>query len=85
MDSKFHDEFAAFEAQPWITLDGGKLAGYVRTAGATELTAGNVTFVTVYDAGYASCYLCVLSLILTPRLRKGTWFRMTSQKLLWYV
>ena len=54
MDSKFHDEFAAFEAQPWITLDGGKLAGYVRTAGATELTAGNVTFVTVYDAGYVT-------------------------------
>ncbi|KAL5498606.1 hypothetical protein ACEPAH_1960 [Sanghuangporus vaninii] len=52
MDSKFRDEFAAFEAQPWITLDGGKLAGYVRTAGATELTAGNVTFVTVYDAGH---------------------------------
>ena len=51
MDSKFHDEFAASEAQPWITLSGGKIAGTVRTAGANEFTAGNVTFVTVYDAG----------------------------------
>ncbi|EJD05531.1 serine carboxypeptidase [Fomitiporia mediterranea MF3/22] len=52
MGSKFHDAFAASEAQPWITLSGGKIAGTVRTAGANEFTAGNVTFVTVYDAGH---------------------------------
>lgn len=52
LESNYHDAFSGAVKQPWITLDGGKIAGQVRSAGATELTAGNVTYVEVYDAGY---------------------------------
>lgn len=56
LETKFNGEFQQAEKQPWITLDGGKIAGQVRTAGATELTAGNVTYVEVYDAGHMVPY-----------------------------
>jgi cathepsin A (carboxypeptidase C) len=52
LDSKFHDEFAASDAVPWVTKRSGKLAGSVRSAGG----AGNVTFVTVFDAGHMVPY-----------------------------
>ena len=52
LDSNFHDEFAAAKSQPWVTLAGGKIAGTVRSAGATEFSSGNITYVQVYDAGY---------------------------------
>ena len=39
------------EAAPWVTTESGVLAGTVRTAGGDGETAGNVTFVTVHEAG----------------------------------
>ncbi|PAV19070.1 serine carboxypeptidase [Pyrrhoderma noxium] len=56
LDSNFHDEFAAAKSQPWVTLAGGKIAGTVRSAGATEFSSGNVTYVQVYDAGHMVPY-----------------------------
>lgn len=51
LDSKFYEEFAVAEKQPWVTLTTGKVAGSVRSAGGGQFGAGNVTFVTVYEAG----------------------------------
>jgi hypothetical protein len=36
---------------PWVTTESGRLAGEVRSAGGGGFTAGNVTFVSVYEAG----------------------------------
>jgi len=37
-----------------VTLNTGKLAGEVRSAGGGGFAAGNVTFVNIYDAGFVS-------------------------------
>ncbi|KAG6909590.1 hypothetical protein DXG01_016629 [Tephrocybe rancida] len=50
-DTKFHTEFTATKPVPWITSTSGRLAGEVRSAGGAGFTAGNVTFVTVFEAG----------------------------------
>ncbi|KAJ7657895.1 carboxypeptidase C [Mycena polygramma] len=52
LDSSFQSEFAAAESIPWITADSGKLAGAVRSAGGKGFTAGNVTFVNIFEAGH---------------------------------
>jgi cathepsin A (carboxypeptidase C) len=52
LESKFQDEFAAAESTSWVTRKQHKVAGTVRTAGGNGFTAGNVTFVTVFDAGH---------------------------------
>ncbi|KAF7289387.1 Carboxypeptidase [Mycena indigotica] len=51
-DSKFQSEYKAAKPIPWITHSTGQLAGSVRSAGGKGITAGNVTFVTVFDAGH---------------------------------
>ncbi|KAJ7147304.1 carboxypeptidase C [Mycena filopes] len=52
LDSSFKDEFVAAKSIPWITAGSGTLAGSVRSAGGKGFTAGNVTFVTVFEAGH---------------------------------
>ncbi|KAI0674083.1 carboxypeptidase C [Trametes maxima] len=52
LENKFHKEFAKTTKQPWVTLDEGKLAGWVRSAGGDGFTAGNVTYVQVHAAGH---------------------------------
>ena len=56
LENKFHDEFAHTGAAPWLTLDSGRVAGTVRSAGGGGFTAGNVTFVQVYEAGHMVPY-----------------------------
>jgi len=51
LDTEFYEEFSLANAVPWITTRSGKLAGEVRTAGGAGSTAGNVTFVNIYEAG----------------------------------
>lgn len=51
LDSKFNSEFAATRPVPWILKSTGKQAGEARSAGGSGFTAGNVTFVTVFEAG----------------------------------
>ena len=62
LDHNHHIEFAKSKSVPWLTLDGKLVAGEVRTAGGKGFSAGNVTFVQVYDAGYVangvSSFLC---------------------------
>jgi carboxypeptidase C (cathepsin A) len=54
LETKFTSEFQATTPLPWVTLKGGKVAGVVRAAGGGGVTAGNVTFVTVYEVGLIS-------------------------------
>ncbi|KAJ4486154.1 carboxypeptidase C [Lentinula aciculospora] len=56
LDTKFHDEFAVAQSIPWVTMKGGVLAGTVRSAGRGGFGAGNVTFVTVHEAGHMVPY-----------------------------
>ncbi|KAJ6542708.1 serine carboxypeptidase [Mycena capillaripes] len=51
LDNSFQSEFVAAASVPWIT-GSGILAGSVRSAGGAESTAGNVTFVTIFEAGH---------------------------------
>ncbi|GJE97833.1 serine carboxypeptidase [Phanerochaete sordida] len=55
-ENKFHDEFAQSVPAPWLTLDSGRKAGLVRSAGGDGFTAGNVTFVQVFEAGHMVPY-----------------------------
>ncbi|KAK7055152.1 Alpha/Beta hydrolase protein [Favolaschia claudopus] len=52
LESSFQAEFAVAKAIPWITAKGDQLAGTVRSAGGHGFTAGNVSFVTVFEAGH---------------------------------
>ncbi|KAF7441184.1 hypothetical protein PC9H_001533 [Pleurotus ostreatus] len=56
LDSKFNSEFAATKPVPWILKSTGKQAGEARSAGGSGFTAGNVTFVTVFEAGHMVPY-----------------------------
>ncbi|KAI0320054.1 Alpha/Beta hydrolase protein [Amylostereum chailletii] len=57
LEHPFHDEFVHSQAKPWV-LANGQVAGEFRSAGGEHERAGNVSFVTVYDAG------CVLHFLL---------------------
>lgn len=67
LDTKFHKEFTTAKTIPWITLEGGKVAGTVRSSGGSGFTAGNVSFVTVHEAGHMVPYdrMYILLLIFT--------------------
>ena len=50
-----------------MTLSSGRIAGEVRSAGGDGFTAGNVTFVQVYEAGYVMLIsICFLVIKLFP-------------------
>jgi cathepsin A (carboxypeptidase C) len=50
-NSTLREKFVSSSAIPWIVAETGSVAGEVRSAGGDGFTAGNVTFVTVYEAG----------------------------------
>ncbi|KAJ3552650.1 hypothetical protein NM688_g4041 [Phlebia brevispora] len=52
LDNCFHDEFKQSKAFPWIAVESGRTAGEVRSATGGRFSAGNLTFVKVYDAGH---------------------------------
>jgi len=56
LDTKFHSEFAKTKPVPWVTTISGKIAGEVRSAGNSGFSAGNVTFVEIYEAGHMVPY-----------------------------
>ncbi|EEB89259.1 hypothetical protein MPER_12663, partial [Moniliophthora perniciosa FA553] len=56
MDTKFKGEFSKAESIPWVDLSTGRQAGEVRSAGGAGFTAGNITFVQVYEAGHMVPY-----------------------------
>ena len=47
----YHEEFVASEEKPWVMRTSRRKAGTIRTAGGRGSTAGNVTFVNVFEAG----------------------------------
>lgn len=52
-DHPFAEAFARAEPMPWVVRSTGRVAGAVRAAGARGgFTAGNFTYVAVYDAGH---------------------------------
>lgn len=70
LEHRFHEEFSRSRSLPWITLESGKIAGEVRSAGGDGFTAGNVTFINVYEAGYVhSRIILVHRLIVTVQHR----------------
>ncbi|KAG7086424.1 hypothetical protein E1B28_002378 [Marasmius oreades] len=56
LDTPFKAEFASAMALPWIDSADGRQAGGVRSAGGGGFTAGNITFVEVYEAGHMVPY-----------------------------
>ena len=49
LPTQFSQEYSESKSIPWVK--NGKVAGAVRSAGGHGFTAGNVTFVDVYNAG----------------------------------
>jgi len=56
LETQFFDEYSKAETKSWVIKETGKAAGEVRTAGGGGFTAGNVTFVNVYNAGYGPLF-----------------------------
>ncbi|KAF9453680.1 carboxypeptidase C [Macrolepiota fuliginosa MF-IS2] len=56
LETQFSQEFRSAKPVPWVTFESGRLAGESRSAGGNNLSAGNVTFVTVFDAGHMVPY-----------------------------
>jgi cathepsin A (carboxypeptidase C) len=51
LDSQFQSEFLQAASEPMVLASSGKPTGRVRTAGSDGETAGNYTFVEVFEAG----------------------------------
>jgi hypothetical protein len=51
LPSRFHEEFSSAQSEPWVSPRTGVTFGEVRSAGGSGYTAGNLTFVTIYEAG----------------------------------
>ena len=47
----FAEEFGSAGLVPWQTLNTGKVAGMVKSAGGGGFTAGNFTYVVIHEAG----------------------------------
>ncbi|KAH9483643.1 Carboxypeptidase Y-like protein A [Psilocybe cubensis] len=56
LETQFTSEFTQAQPVPWITIETGRSAGTVRSAGGGGFGAGNVTFVTVHEAGHMVPY-----------------------------
>ncbi|KIO24205.1 hypothetical protein M407DRAFT_77252 [Tulasnella calospora MUT 4182] len=56
LDNVFADEFRSAALVPWQTLNTGKIAGKVKSAGGGGFTAGNFTYVVVHEAGHMVPY-----------------------------
>lgn len=51
LDHRFHEELQKNPPLEWTTSGSRRVAGEVRSAGGDGTTAGNVTFVQIYEAG----------------------------------
>ncbi|KAF7297920.1 Carboxypeptidase [Mycena chlorophos] len=56
LENKFQSEYVAAKPKPWVTASKGDVVGTVRAAGGNGFTAGNVTFVQVFEAGHMVPY-----------------------------
>ena len=62
LENRFHDELEKAAPVSWTPLTTDRVAGEVRSAGGGGYTAGNVTFVQIYEAGYAGSHLRAVTL-----------------------
>jgi len=61
LKTTFQSEFLIAPALTWVEEGSNRLVGTVRSANGGRYTAGNVTFVTLFDSGYVLTnfgYLC---------------------------
>ena len=56
LPSVFAGEYSQTPTVAWRVKSSGKVAGTVRTVGGSGTTAGNITFVTVHEAGHMVPY-----------------------------
>jgi carboxypeptidase C (cathepsin A) len=82
LETDFKEEFQSSTALPWVTIKDNKVAGEVRVAGGDGSTAGNVTFVTIFEAG---CVISPARMVDGVDSVLGTWCRSTSRRPLSYV
>jgi hypothetical protein len=82
LETDFKEEFQSSTALPWVTIKDNKVAGEVRVAGGDGSTAGNVTFVTIFEAG---CVRSSAPMFYGVDYVSGTWCHSTSPRLLSYV
>ncbi|EAU81994.2 carboxypeptidase C [Coprinopsis cinerea okayama7 len=52
METKFSQEFRRTKSTPWTPLHPGVIAGEIRSAGGSESSAGNVTYLNIHEAGH---------------------------------
>jgi cathepsin A (carboxypeptidase C) len=52
LDNVFKAEFNAAKTNPYVLLGGKKQKGEVKVAGAQGFTAGNLAYVSVFEAGH---------------------------------
>src|ERR1700728_4593690 len=83
LEHDFHEEFAAAKPEPWFTIESDKIAGTVRTAGGNGNTAGNVTYVTVYEAGSVFSPMDHSSSRIPITCLSGIWYLSISRQPLW--
>lgn len=83
LETNLHAEFSEALSLPWVTLDAHKQAGLVRQAGGGKNSAGNVTFVNVWNAGSVFIPFSIRSSVVTYVIYRpiATWFPTISPKL----
>ncbi|KAJ7437380.1 serine carboxypeptidase [Mycena galericulata] len=52
LNTKFKSQFAAAEGMPWSVVGSNEIAGQVRSVGGVNGCGGNITFMTVFEAGH---------------------------------
>jgi hypothetical protein len=83
LETNFKEEFQASSPLPWVTIKGDKVAGEVRFAGGEGASAGNVTFVTIYESGVRLVFQVSESFLnVTP---DSIWCPTTLLRRPWYV
>lgn len=60
LETQFSEEFRSTKSTPWLLPKSGAQVGEVRSAGGGGMTAGNVTFVIVHNAGYVLLFHCII-------------------------
>lgn len=56
LPSVFHKEYAQTPTLAWRIKSTGEVAGTVRAVGGDGTTAGNISFVTIHEAGHMTPY-----------------------------
>ena len=72
--SIFHKEYAQAPTRSWRVGSTRGVAGTVRTVGGDGTTAGNITFVTIHEAGHMAPYDKPEESLVRPYFQSYTFF-----------